>query len=455
MIAERLRKVLTPRHVAAAILVAGFAVTLAVNLPGHFEFDSIRQLIEGRTGVYSNWHPPVMSWLLGVADALVPGASPFVVLDASLAFGAILSLLWLVPRPRWPVVAAAALGVALPQLFLFQAIVWKDMLFADALLAGFAALAHAAGQRGRPRLALLGLAAVLLALAALTRQNGATILPCAALVLGWVAAQESGWRRGLRAGAGFLAVCVVLAIGANALLQLRASQALGAVEQIEDLQLYDIAGLMARDPKLTLPILDAQAPGMAKVMREKGAALYTPAGHDRLSDESGMGPFIVSSVGPVRRQWWALVTSRPLAWLAVRAADFAWAFTSTHPEDCMTYAVGIDGPAEDMKAAGLTPRRDARDEWLDDSYATPLLETPALSHPVFAGLGALCLVLLLWRRRPADLAMAGLLIAAALYAASYFVIAISCEYRYLFAIDLSAIAAAFYLAMDWRIQAKE
>ena len=46
--------------------------------------------------------------------------------------------------------------------------------------------------------------------------------------------------------------------------------------------------------------------------------------------------------------------------------------------------------------------------------------------------------------------MAGLLIATALYAFSYYFISIACQYRYLYAIDLSSIAAVFYLVMDIR-----
>jgi 4-amino-4-deoxy-L-arabinose transferase-like glycosyltransferase len=195
-----------PRAVAAAIMLAGFAAMLAVNFPGHLEFDSIRQLLEGRARVYSNWHPPIMSWLLGIADAIEPGAAPFFIFDAALAFGSILSLLWLSPRPSWAGVVVAVLCVVLPQLFLFQAIVWKDMLFADACLAGFVCLAHAAVQWNSRnwRLVLLFGAAVFLALAVLTRQSGAVILPCAATAVGMIAARVTTWRRGLFHSAGFL-----------------------------------------------------------------------------------------------------------------------------------------------------------------------------------------------------------------------------------------------------------
>lgn len=92
-----------------------------------------------------------MSWILGVADAITPGAAFFVIFDAALAFGSIFSLFWLRPQLSWAAVAAALLAVALPQLLLFQGIVWKDILFADACVAGFVCLAHAAVHWKRPR----------------------------------------------------------------------------------------------------------------------------------------------------------------------------------------------------------------------------------------------------------------------------------------------------------------
>lgn len=440
-----------PRGVAAAVVLAGFALMLTVNLPGHFEFDSIRQLLEGRRGVYSNWHPPVMSWLLGVADAIVPGASAFVIFDAALAFGSILSLLWLAPRPTWPSVAAAALAVSLPQLFLFQAIVWKDMLFADACLAGFVCLAHAAvnWQRPRRRFVLLAGAVVFAALAALTRQSGVVVLPCAAISLGVIVARFASRRRALVYGGGFFLACVALILGANTALQLRASKALGPIEQIEDLQLYDIAGMLQRRPDLGLPLLEREAPAMARRLREKGAQLYTPIQHDHLTDDPIIHGLIVASVAAVGRQWRALVFAHPGTYLAVRAEDFSWVFLSLHPNECLIYEVGISGAAADLQAAHLTQRYDDRDAWLDEQYGTRLIGTPALSHPVFAAAGLIGLFVLLRRRRPADLAMAGLLTATLFYVLSYFFVSIACQYRYLYALDLSSIAATFYLVMDW------
>ena len=435
-----------PRYVAALILLMGFSATLIVNYPGHFEFDSIRQLIEGQRGLYSNWHPPVMSWLLGVADAIEHGGALFVVLDAAMAFGAVVSLLWLMQKPSWFAVPAAVSCVALPQLFLFQAIVWKDILFADSCLVGFILLSHAAAHWKLRvwRFALIAASSIFMVLAVLTRQNGAVILPCAAVALGVITAQRTSWRPGLLYATAFLFSCTALTLGANAALQSRATKALGATEQIEDLQLYDIGGMLHRRGDLKLVVLEQESPALAQLLRRRGARLYTPVGHDRLTDDPGIRSHIISSVSVVGRQWFALLLSYPGTYLAVRAQDFGWLFLSEHPDQCLTYAVGVIGPAADLKAAGLKWRYDDRDRWLDESYAAPLVRTLILSHPLFAVIGLICMVVCMTRRRPADIAITGLVMATMLYALSYFVIAISCQYRYLYPLDLSAIAAGFY-----------
>src|SRR6202000_1591581 len=55
---------MTARRIASAILLAGFALMLAVNAPGQLSYDSVAQLADGRAGHYNSWHPPVMAFLL-------------------------------------------------------------------------------------------------------------------------------------------------------------------------------------------------------------------------------------------------------------------------------------------------------------------------------------------------------------------------------------------------------
>ncbi len=136
----------------------------------------------------------------------------------------------------------------------------------------------------------------------------------------------------------------------------------------------------------------------------------------------------------------------------MRWAAFRWVFLTPDIAACVPYYFGVDGPPETMKALGYHRRWDSRDQALED-YARHFLGTPVLSHGFYALIAVLALILLLVRRTPADLAVAGMLAASLAFAASFFVIAIACDYRYLYALDLAAMAALFYLALDPRLSA--
>jgi hypothetical protein len=441
----------SPRAAVVTILVAGAAFSLAVNYPGHMEFDGIMQLVEGRTGLYSNWHPPVMSWLLGLSDALRGDAWPFVLLDTVLGYGGFLLLLSSARTPTKLTALLALVFVVTPQLFLFPAIVWKDILFANAATAGFCCLSLAIEARRKGPL-LLTAAIILLALAVLARQNGIVILPCAALAYGLATGARGRGRGSSILGRSLLfgLAIGVLAFAGHRLLQLRASGAPGPVQQVEDLQIYDMAGMLKAKPDLPLPILERQAPAMEQFLRIAGRKLYTPALQDPVVFSAQIKPLIVPSLPAVGAQWRALVIAHPLTYLQVRAQGFAWLVLQRHPDQCLTYTLGVLAPDKQMQLLGAPRRYDARDEWLEDNYAGPLVGTPALSHTVFALAGLLCLIVLLARRDPSDWPMAGMLVASGLYALTYFFIGVACQYRYLFATDMTALAAIFYLSFDCR-----
>jgi hypothetical protein len=65
---------------------------------------------------------------------------------------------------------------------------------------------------------------------------------------------------------------------------------------------------------------------------------------------------------------------------------------------------------------------------------------------LFATLAAgLLLWLVIFSRSGADLAVAGLLASALVFAASFFVVSVACDYRYLYFLDLTALAGALYV----------
>ena len=61
-------------------------------------------------------------------------------------------------------------------------------------------------------------------------------------------------------------------------------------------------------------------------------------------------------------------------------------------------------------------------------------------------------MLLMLRRDPADLIIAGLMVGALGFAASFFVFSIACDYRFLYVLDLAALTGVLYLAIDPRLR---
>jgi hypothetical protein len=435
--------------VAAAVLVAGFLVSVALNLPGQLSFDSVAQLHDGRFGFYSPWHPLIMAWMLGISDSLTGGAGLFVVFNAFLLFASMVSCLWLAPRARWPAVAIAAICCALPQFVLYQGIVWKDVLFADAAVAGFACLAQA-GQRwrhGAVRWGWIIAAFQLFALAALARQNGAVALVVGAMALTCIAhANAVRWRYAICWGAVALVTAFVFVFCAGSALATRTNGLSGPKAQIALLQLYDLVGAVKAEPSLALDRIDHANPDLDEEIRSDGVALYTPERVDTLVSSADLqGEFNDTQPAVVGAQWWDLVWRHPWLYLDIRARVFAWVFLTPDISKCLPYYTGVDGPPALLRDLRLVRMFRPQDRMLGN-YASHFLGTPVFSHATFAILAGLLIAFLLRRGRAADLAFAFMLIGAMAFALSFFVISIACDYRYLLFLDLSALVALFYVA---------
>jgi len=452
-LAARPQTRVSPRLAATGVIVAAAAISLALNFPGHLSYDSVVQLSEGRTGVYSGEHPPVMSWLLGLADALNHGAAVFVAFDIALIYVALAALVRLGSARSWLPAILAALLALTPQLLIYPAIVWKDVLFAGASIAGYACLAWAARRWSTPiwRWPLLAGTLSLLSLAALTRQNGAIVLPIAAVALIWIALKVGvSARRVAIQGLTFLAASSVIVLASSAALATRLDGSAGLSSAWETLQLYDLTSAVVRQPDVDLPVLRARDPGLETTIRTRAVTVYSPARVDTLEPAFGDLDGNDAAAHAVGAQWRDLIFHHPWLYLRVRAAAFDWVFLTPRPADCGLIETGVDGPAEEMRLAGLKPRQTAMDNALGD-YALRFAGTPVFSHGAYAVVGLALLVWLLGRRRPADLAVAAILASAMTFAASFALISIACDYRYLYDLDLSVIAAALYAAasLEW------
>jgi hypothetical protein len=206
--------------------------------------------------------------------------------------------------------------------------------------------------------------------------------------------------------------------------------------------------MVAADPGLELTKLVDTEPDLAKAIRTEGVRLYTPQRNDTLAASVPLQTALANSdAGEIRDQWIDLVLHHPWLYLKTRARAFGWVAFTPQIGRCVPFVVGVGGPADEMRRLGLKLRMDVRDVALQN-YANAFIHTPVFSHVTFGLIALLALFPLLRRGRPDDIAIAFMLIGAFVFTLSFFVISIACDYRYLYALDLSAMFAAFYIALN-------
>jgi hypothetical protein len=195
-----------------------------------------------------------------------------------------------------------------------------------------------------------------------------------------------------------------------------------------------------------LAVLDRQSPVLARFLRREAAPRYSPAAIDSLYAARDGRTMTDPPGQAVGRQWAALVLGHPWLYLRTRAA--VWRFTLLTPPSgaCPMVFTGVDdGDAAMLRRAALALRDDDKDDW-DDDYARAFERTPLFSHAVYGLLVILALVagLRRWRRGDRDavlIANLALCACAILFVAGFFVISIACDYRYLYFLDVAAMAA--------------
>lgn len=435
---------LSAKTAATPLLAVLWAATIALNWPGHLSTDSVIELLEGRTARYESWHPAVTSWLLGLADFLHRGAGLFIAFNITLLYAALLLLVRMRERTNWLALVAIVLAAATPQFLLYPALVWKDVLFAEATVAGFACLAFAAARWQQPqqRFVFTVLSILLLALAALTRQNGIVSSLMAAPAFGFIARQNAvPLRTSLMQAFIFLVTLIAIFAIATIALNQRGDHGKGRTDEIKMLQLYDFTAAAANDPQFRFSDLEQGAPTFARLIRTDGAKLYTPERVDtlqksqRLSDARDDTPLWLTTM-----QWRHLIVYHPLLYLKNRAAIFRWVFLTPHIEACVPFLVGVSGPPATLRALDMAARYDERDAALE-TYAQNFVGTPVFSHAFFAVLGLAAAIILLRRRSPSDIAIVFLLAAAGMFIMTFFVISLACDYRYLYLLDMAAMVA--------------
>jgi hypothetical protein len=432
------------------VLAVGFLVMVGANMPGQISTDSVMQLFEGRHHVRETFGPAVYAAILGGFDSIVPGTGLYLAASGALLFASLAGLRTLRPRMSWfgPLVALAV--VLSPALVIYQGVVWKDVLFANLCVAGFVLLARAAAAWTRPGRPWITLATVvvLLALAAQVRQNGLIAVGPAALVMAWTA-RVGGLKAMLGWSLGLLLGVLALSYAFGVMSQPAKAGADQATHVgIRILQHYDIVGAVAHDKGLRLDKIRLADPLAERVVRIRGAAVYSPERIDYFELDPVMNKTLWRlSDSVVDAQWRDLIVHHTSDYLAHRWDAFRWVLTTPMIDSCLPIFVGVEGPPAKLTDLNLARAVDDADRSLLN-YGTWFLDTPVFSHISYALAAAIAALVMLWRGEPQDVAMAGLMVAGLGFAASFFVISIACDYRYLYFLDLAALAGVLYLAID-------
>ena len=411
-------------------------------------------LAEGRSGFRITWGPPMYSAILGWFDAIRPGTTLYLAASLALLFGAWALLPTLRPRLFWTGPLLLALVVVVPQVMVYQGIVWKDVLFANLTVAAFVALAVAARvwRSGPSRALAFVIACLLLAVACLVRQNGFIAVAAAAVAVGWIGSRTGGARGALGWGLAGLALPLAIMAVLDSATPVRERPGVSDQDRgVRLVQQYDLAAALADDPAVALPHLERDNPAIVAVLRREAIKAYSPVRSDTLNASPGWGAVWRLDVDALSRQWIELIVSDPMGYAERRLEIFEWTFATPTIDKCLPVHLGVAGPPAEMARLKLAPRMNDEDKRLYN-YVTWFLDTPAMSHVAYAAIALAVGLLLLIRRDPADIAIAGLMGAALAFAASFAVISLACDYRYLYLLDLAAITGLLYFALDPRLR---
>jgi hypothetical protein len=294
----------------------------------------------------------------------------------------------------------------------------------------------------------MGLTALAFALAGLLRQNGLILSVAGAVAIAWAWSANSGWRSSIFSALIWLGAVAVATLALSTYAQPQGADRPddAGIRGLRIVQTYDLVGAAAHAP-LPLSHIDAFDRTLDDQIRAEAKAAWSPERVDVL-DNSALSAAMQPIPGKViRQEWLDLITQRPGLYLQVRLADFRQVFATPVIDACLPVHLGVSGPASAMSDLKL-PQRWVADDTRLYNYVTWFLDTPAYSHISYAIVALVVGLILLWRRDPADLAIAGLIGGALAFAASFFVISIACDYRYLYLVDLAAITGSLYLAID-------
>jgi len=299
----------------AVVLAAafGFVVTLVTFWPGYMSTDSFNQLMQARAHSYADWHPPLMSWLWGRLDSVLPGPGGMLILHNLCFWSALAIIVRNCFRSSTAAILVPAIGF-LPPVFGLLSTIWKDVGVGAMLLLAFALLQTACIRRSR---LCLWSALLPLAYGALVRHNG--LFAALPLALWWgklaMKIHDRSWtRRWVLTGAVLFLALLLLSRAVSWVLTSGRSE-----YHQQEILLHDLAAISVARHENLLP--DYLRSGPRALSLERLAEIYHPSNAVTLWCCQGQRiPLTLdpSEVRQLMKQWFETVLTNPSVYLEHR-----------------------------------------------------------------------------------------------------------------------------------------
>ena len=397
--------------------------------------DAIDQLQQGRTGLFNDWHPPIMSWTWGMFDRVVPGAFGMFLFQLILfwaGWGMLVSLASSQPLTR---TFYFLLGF-FPPIFMLLSTIMKDVLMTAAFLFGFALILY---SRRKKSLGLFTTGLAFLTYGVLTRHNAILAALPLFLYAGWVFTKIKPevlghfvpfWRASIVGSVSFI-ILLLLGNACNTLLTKIKSY------PYQQIMVHDLTGISLKIKINLLPsyLASSEQPSLRDLRRiyqlRSMKNLYWPdftPVHFRILYEP-------EQVNNLRNIWLTNVIDHPHAYLSHRWAVFAATMGINRNKACSPYYYEetLYKPKGFYQNSDLYYSGTPITDWLF-TMVEPLRESPLYWNWLYLLFSLLLLIsafFIILRQRQNENAAIALALSGsgALYGLAYLFAATTCDFR--------------------------
>lgn len=305
------------KYAPVIMAILGMMLSIAAFFPGFMTNDSFDQLAQARTGIFSDWAPPVMAFLWRYVDMVIRGPFGMLFLQTLLWWSSLAIIVLCVWRKHWFASIAIAIIGFWPSSFSMFGFIWKDIQM-TAFLAMAIALIFLAVERDSRWPLICALPFLLYGTA--VRHNAIFAAFPIVLWLGWLLTKDIRsvpWR-----GSAVLLFSVVMLLCPQAM-----NRSLATIHRLpsQQLLLFDLAGVSSQVNTNFIPIQYQPYCLPMDTLRKK----YDPAlvGFLYWGPDSKTNLLISSDpnyFASLKKQWCKVIPTHMMAYLRHRLGVFTY-----------------------------------------------------------------------------------------------------------------------------------